>query len=770
MTGINELIKKKGLPQVLKSIFPHLRGINFSDVKFLPDFETILDEKFKSFEWYFSISSEPEILRVATKDDLSKWFKELLIRNDLEIKLTEEFYSIDPNDFWLGDGFKINIIKRSEVFFIIRIIYSKSSSDKKGTFLNPTNSVKIKTPEWIRGFEFVIDAYSISSDERDLNKNNLSPIYFTAPSESIIIPVNNRKTGEAVIDKIIYNNGGHNSFSSLERENWHYLYQGYLFIIGYVEGKGYVKINRNIKEKGAQKGIHQLSEEINKCVNGLNKQILNVGEYEVNDGRMIAQDNNARHSISKYKNAFSAIDNFKGIVIEYNSDDPFLSITNESIHMWLDKKAEKKISFNVPQNFEIILHKQGASFNLELTLSNPKTDINTPSIELENDSEKPLVKFEESIKTRGIKPQVSSTTIQDVQNNKENLSEKRKKLLESSVVKSESSNDLISKSSKQNFKYWNWIFGILGVVLLFIMIKNCTGDRSPSYYHEKANDYANSKKYDKASDYYEKALEADNSFIDSYLARAEMYLKVGEYQKAIYDLNEALIIDSSNWYAYYLRGLANMGLGETSKYSRLNENAIDDFSKSLNLNSTSDNGKSYYFRGKVYQFIEDESFCLDYYRACEWDILDSCELADEFCIPETGFMPYNRNFGPGIFTGRNEFEFDNTSGEKDMVFSLVNKRTNLRVRSQYVRKGEKIIVENIPDGAYIIQFYKGNYWSNTITLSDGITKGGFLTDVEFERISKTYYLNPNSLVSGIIMNAVNGTIDSESINESDFFN
>lgn len=770
MTGINELIQNKGLPEVLKSIFPNLRGIDFSDVQFMSDFETILDEKFQSFEWYFSISSEPEILRIATRDDLSQWIKELLIRNDLEFNLTEAYSSPESNDFWSGQGFKIKIVPRNEDALIVRIIYSESSAEKKGAFLSPSNAPKMTPPKWIRGFDFVIDAYSISSNERDLNKFNLTPLYFSAPSESIIIPVNDRATAEAVIDKIIYDNRGYSAFNAIEQENWHYLYQGYLFILGYVEGEGYVRINRSIKESAAHMGIHQLSEEINKRVKGLNKQILNVDESAENDGRMIAQDNNARHSISKYDDPFSAIDNFKGVVNEYNSDDPFLSITNESIHMWLDKKAGKKISFNIPGNFDLILRKQGFTYNSELTLSSQQNKTEEASIGSENEKEKPLVKFEEDIKTREVKPHIISPSGVNPRNKKEAVSQQQKKLLESSVIESDSSNELVSNSSKRKFNIWNWVFGILGVILLLIILKNCTADRSASYYHEKANDYATSEKYDKASDYYDRALEVDNSFIASYLARAEMYLKLGEYQKAIYDLDEALIIDSANWYAYYLRGLANMGLGETSKYSRLNQKAIDDFSKSLNLNSTSDNGKSYYFRGKVYQFIEDASFCVDYYIACEWDILDSCELADEFCIPETGYMPYNRNFGPGIFTGRNEFTFDNTLGEKDMVFSLVNKRTKIRVRSQYVRKGEEILVADIPDGTYEIQFYKGNYWSNTITQSDGITKGGFLAEVEFERISNTYYIHPDSVISGIKMNVINGSIDSNSINESEFFN
>ncbi len=626
------------------------------------------------------------------------------------------------------------------------------------------------SPKWIRGFDFVIDAYSISSNERDLNKFNLTPLYFSAPSESIIIPVNDRKTGEAVIDKIIYDNGHHSSFNSLEQENWHYLYQGYLFVIGYVEKEGFVKINRSIKESAVNMGIHHFSEDINKRVHGLNKQILNVDEIEENDGRMIAQDRDARHSIAKYNDAFSAIDNFKGVVNEYNSDDPFLSITNESIHMWLDKKAEKKVSFNVPGNFELILRKQGATYNSELTLSSLTHKNDEALIESENEKEKPLVKFEEDIKTREVKPHIISPSRVNPRNKKEAVSQQQKELLESSVMESDSSNDLVSKSSKRNFSIWKWVFGILGVILLLILLKNCTADRSARYYHEKGNDYALSEKYDKASDYYDRALEVDNSFIDSYLARAEMYLKIGEYQKAIYDLDEALIIDSANWYAYYLRGLANMGLGETSKYSRLNQKAIDDFSKSINLNSTSDNGKSYYYRGKVYQFLEDDSFCSDYYLACEWDILDSCALTDTFCIPETGFMPYNRNFGPGIFTGFNSFTFDNSIGEKDLVFSLVNIRTNKRVRAQYVRKGDKIVVEKIPDGVYEIQFYKGNYWSNSITLGDGITEGGFLSDVEFEKISKYYYINANSLIGGVKMNVVDGGIESDSINESQFFN
>ena len=58
-----------------------------------------------------------------------------------------------------------------------------------------------------------------------------------------------------------------------------------------------------------------------------------------------------------------------------------------------------------------------------------------------------------------------------------------------------------------------------------------------------------------------------------------------------YDFDQLIRIDENNW-AYYLSGLTHMKLAN-SQYSDYNRKAINDFTKSIELNSTSVNGRSY---------------------------------------------------------------------------------------------------------------------------------------------------------------------------------
>ena len=132
----------------------------------------------------------------------------------------------------------------------------------------------------------------------------------------------------------------------------------------------------------------------------------------------------------------------------------------------------------------------------------------------------------------------------------------------------------------------------------------------------------------------------------------------------------------------------------TSKYSRSNKHAINDFTMSISLNSTLSNGKSYYYRGKVLEDIDDENYCSDYYQACEFNTLDACQLVDEYCQPKTGFRPYDKIFGPGVFTGDREFIVTNNC-DYDMVITLKDLRTRRSIRSEYVRSGEKLVMNRI---------------------------------------------------------------------------
>jgi len=211
-----------------------------------------------------------------------------------------------------------------------------------------------------------------------------------------------------------------------------------------------------------------------------------------------------------------------------------------------------------------------------------------------------------------------------------------------------------------------------------------------------------------------------------------------------------------------------MDLGK-SKYSRSLKNAVFDFTKSIELNGNNENANSFLFRGKALRLQGNDEACDDFYMACQFDIEEGCSIYNEECYPKTSFNPYQRNFGPGVFTGDIKFAIENLKGKKDMVISFISQNSNRRIRSLFVRSGDNVLVKNLPRGNYAIKIYSGLQWSNSMTMSDNITKGGFKQDSEFEVILKKWPLFNPSLEQGIIFGE-QGDLESDTISEQEFFN
>ena len=772
--NISEAINTHGISVVLKSLFPHLKGIDFNSVSHNSDFDnsgffSTIDTK----DWCFSVGSMPLLYRHLKPEDISSDINKLLIRNN--INLDTSYNDSSGNiTLWDGDGFKIEKVTDNNLSLVI--ITSVNSITKATIAFNETSLAKTTTsPNWISGLAPIYDSKSIDQNERDFSKFILCPLLFEGDNDYILIPLQADEFAKPLIDKIIDDNGGSKEFNEEDHDGWQNLYTGHLFIIGYLSKQKCVRINRKQTTASSTdgvslaSGIHPLSNQINSIVKGLNKQVYNPADGAVADGRLVASSEKANNIVAFDENASNLISSFKDVVVQYNTEDPFLKINSASIETWMDKNPEETISFSVPNNFELLLSKGNSMYRLNLFPPGGLMGSWPKDIPQNDFEELPEVNFSKEILTRQAPPTIKNTyTINKSASNITDDNQKRADFIESSVVDDEDLNVNTSKSSKSS-SFLKWLFVIIGVMLLFFLLRNCSTSRDAEYYYNRGLGNAESGKFDKASRDFENAINLDNDYIDPHLARGEMNLQNGEYQNAKYDFDEVILMDPENWKAYYFRGLANMRLA-TSKYSRSNKHAIQDFTKSISINSTETNGKSYYYRGKVFQKIENESYCSDYYQACEFNTLDACGLVDEYCQPQTGFSPYDKNFGPGIFTGNNSFEFDNSIGDVDLVVSLVDIYSNIRVRSQYIQKGDVLLMENIPSSIYKIQKIEGENWSRSLTMKDNVTKGGFLIGQSFSEITKNYAINKNSKIGGIKFNVIGGGVNSNEINEEQFFN
>lgn len=770
--NISDAIDNLGISVVLKSLFPYLKGIDYKDVYHNSDFDKSgFSSSTDAKDWNFSVGSMPLLYRHIKTEDINSEINKLLIRNNINI---DSAYS-DPSGnitLWDGDGFKIEKVTENNISLVI--ITSINSITKGSIVFNETSLAKVTTsPNWISGLEPIYDSKSIDENERDFSKFILCPLLFEDDNDYILIPIQIEEFAKPLIAKIIEDNGGFNEFVQEEHDGWQDLYIGYLFIIGYLPNQKCVRINRKqttaspTDGKNQASGIHALSIKINTIVKGLNKQIYNPADGAVADGRMVALSEKANNVVAFDENASSFITTFKDVVVRYNSEDPFLKINSASIKTWMDKNPEETIFFSIPNSFELLLSKGNAMYRLNLFP--PGGLMGDWPQEIPDDKIEgiPEVSFSREILTRHVPSQVSNINIK----NKEAsfvADDNRKKIefIESSVINEDGENFNPSGTPKSS-SFLKWLFILIGVILLLLLIRNCSASRDAEYYFNRGINNADSGKYDKASRDFENAINLDNEYIEPYVARGEMNLQNGEYQNAKYDFDEIILMDPENWKAYYLRGLANMRLA-TSKYSRAYKHAIQDFTKSLSLNSTASNGKSFYYRGKVFQKIEDESYCSDYYQACEFNSLDACELANNFCRPKTGFKPYEKIFGPGGYNGDGMFKVTNKC-DYDVVITLKDVRTRRPVRSEYLRSGEILVMDRMPNGRYVVEYLKGINWSFTKTLSNGISRGGFLIDQKTMKIN-TIFVVINNKPAGYTDCAVTGNLTYNDISEEQFFN
>ena len=770
--NISEAINTHGISVVLKSLFPHLKGIDFNTVTHISDFDKSgFSSTINAKNWSFSVGSLPLLYRHLKPEDFSTEINKLLIRNNINL---DSSYN-DPSGnitLWDGDGFKIEKVSDNNLNLII--ITSVNSITKETIAFNETGLAKTTTsPNWISGLAPIYDSKSIDKNQRDFSKFILCPLFFEGDNDYILIPVQADEFAKPLIEKIIDDNGGLREFNEEDHDGWQNLYSGHLFVIGYISKQKCVRINRkqttasSTDGESLASGIHPLSNQVNSIVKGLNKQIYNPADGAVADGRLVASSEKANNIVGFDENASNLISSFKDVVVQFNSDDPFLKINSASIETWIDKNPEETISFSVPNNFELLLSKGNSMYRLNLFPPGGLMGSWPNDIPKNDFEELPLVNFSQEILTRQAPPPIKDSSKRNNSAfNIANDNQKKADFIESSVVDNEDLNVNTYKSSNSS-SFLKWLFVIIGVMLLFLLLRNCSASRDAEYYYKKGVNNADSGKYDKASRDFENAINLDNEYIDPYLARGEMNLQNGEYQNAKYDFDEVILMDSENWKAYYLRGLANMRLA-TSKYSRSNKNAIQDFTKSLSINSTATNGKSYYYRGKVFQKIENESYCSDYYQACEFNTLDACELVDEYCQPKTGFRPYDKIFGPGVFTGDREFTVTNNC-DYDMVITLKDLKTRRSVRSEYVRSGEKLVMDRIPKGRYQVEYLQGLKWSFNKMLPNEISKGGFLVDQKTSKVNQVWnFSNYQSL--GYKDCVVGGGLTSDEISEEQFFN
>lgn len=753
--------EKSEIEIMIKSNFPKLRGIDFSmvlyneNINILNPIKELVSDVNGS--WNFTISSSPMIFKSFSSEKISVNLEKLLLENQIP---NEDKYLENENiESWDGDGFKIEKTLINEID-IIMISQAKVSQKSFQTFNSTILAEEINDGlDWIEGFQKV---YNASTINQDLSEFLNVPFLFKGEMEHILIPINNIELGTVLIEYLILHNGGRISYQLedlIENEAWQMLYNGFGFRIGIKDKGDFIRI-----EKKSSIKIHPLSKKIKSNIDGFNHQIFYKGTDSYLDGRFCAEDIECLDSVAFFENINIPIKIFKNIVLEYNNNDKFLTIENDSIIEIFRREPEGDIIFDVEGKFRLELTQDKSYYKLNLLppggtyggwdeLNEEDYNGPVPEVKFSYFSEEPVLK-------NYVMKETEEEENQEEKNEVEIVKEKVDFLENSTIVDppgppEESIWDKI-------IKFLPWL---LLIFIIFLLLNNNSCNRDKLYYYETAQNNIEAGDSDKGIKNLDKAINIDREYIDAYMLRGKEYLDREEFQNAEYDFSEVISRDLNNWEAYYLRGRSYMGQAH-NKWSPLYKKAIDDFTTSISLES-SVNANSFYYRGESKEISEGErTGCGDFVYACDLGLEEGCEKYDEVCYPKTGFMPYEKYFGDGDHSGDRFFDLDNTQSTTDALVVLQNKITGKKVRSQFIRKGEKLTISNIPSGYYELKTFAGNNWTYDKLMSDGITRGGFTKDIEFEK-SEFDFVRYQSF-SLTLYKVIGGTNKSEKIDFNEF--
>ena len=736
-----EIINQHGLEKAIKSLFPNLEGVDISSVRYDKESQQSNPLAYMTADidgdWYFGIGSMPMIFKAISEKNQEAELNKLLLSNQLSIDDKYNEKGHNNIDFWDGNGFKIEKTTINDV--IVMLITNASVTPKSSQAFNKTDLAKpIKESlEWVEGFDVVYDADTIAKKNKVMSNFINVPILFKENIDYILISVQTTELAKVIIDRIMDNNGGSHSFEAEDLTNnkeWTYAFKGYAFVVGFLPENGVVRINRlkdNTEEENniISTSIHPLSKKLATCINGFDNQLFYGDEAASGDGMFFTKDEDASVIVAFFDSPSKAIKIFKDIVVSYNNTDEFLSINDGSIVKLFNREPEDVVTFDVDNKFRLDLSKGNSYYRLNLY---PPGGIYGSWDDLNEDEfigENPKVQFSQFAQELKTKPIDIHNMNDENITNEEAEKQEKEAFLEESVISPDEVTPASNQSKKSsNSFFWNLLWVLLAIFMISLLFRQCNPNQN---YFEKGVNYFDEGKSDKGFKYLDKAIKKDNQHIDALMRRGIEYMNAEEYQNAEYDFSEVIALDPNNWEAYYLRGRSYMGQANNNKWSPSYKKAIDDFTTSVGLENGSVNANSFYYRGESKEISQGEKTgCADFVAACFRELEDGCKRYDALCYPQTGYMPYEKYFGKGVHSGRNTIEFDNLNSENDVLVLIVSVRTGIKVRSQFIRKGDELHMKNLPDGIYTLKTYKGNNWTYDVLMDDGMTKGGFAENEE----------------------------------------
>lgn len=369
-------IEELGLNIVLKSFFPNLLGIDYTNVICDNIYKNNIIEYMTSDldgSWHLGVGKMPMLFKSVSKENEVTELTKLLLSN--QIILDDKYNDKEQKhiDKWKGNGY---IVEKSSIDNITIIVITASIHSLQEVYqiFNKTNLAKPIEEQlnWIEGFDVIYDAKSISKKDKEESLFINVPILYKSDIDYILISVKNAEIAKVIIDRIMLNNGGFHSFCQEDLSKYNELtFLGYAFIMGYLPDSKTIKINKllsNSKDRAKELSpcIHPLSAKLKSSIDGFENVLYANLENDYKDGRFLAKDENASIIEACFEDPLLAINIFKDVVFSYNIEDEFLCIKEDSIVELFNRVPEDVITFDVDQKFRFDLLKVNSIYKLKL--------------------------------------------------------------------------------------------------------------------------------------------------------------------------------------------------------------------------------------------------------------------------------------------------------------------------------------------------------------------------------------------------------------------
>ena len=237
-------------------IFPNIKGVDYSNIEAnSSNIQKSLQDDVNG-KWYYSQSPMICLMKSVSSSIFGDELDKLLSANNLKysdhgIRNNVKYWDFEVENISKDMDkspvkFSIEAFSSEEISMIT--IINGSMVNQESIKLRETKlSTKKHNEDWVKGFS-VFDGNELMSKDNTLFKAQNVPLLFNDKDSDlvyILIPyISHISIAKLIIDEIIKENGGIESFKKLEAEGWEYLHSCNNFNIGYLAEHAVVRLNR----------------------------------------------------------------------------------------------------------------------------------------------------------------------------------------------------------------------------------------------------------------------------------------------------------------------------------------------------------------------------------------------------------------------------------------------------------------------------------------------------------------------------------------------